>query len=200
MGGAERMVRPASRITLDWMLAVVIVIAIALAIGAWVRTSGDGAVPGVGPSGGGLRALAPHERLIVFEDYSYDTQGWDAAEVARPNAFQGSVLTPLDPVAGLTRAFAVPDATQRIVAMFDAIAIGDDTAPDLTFFVNEAEAIDGQGVRVFTEDRGQGRQRIWLIAEPRDGQVTLTLAGEEGAAWAIDNLTLIAQGQPGDAR
>jgi hypothetical protein len=188
--------RPASRITLDWMLVLVAVIAVALLIASNIRVDQRSAVDRVGTSIGGLRSLAPNERLIVFEDYSYDSGGWSGAPNNDSNAAMGGVLGPITAGAGLTRRFGLPDDTERAEVMFDLIGWSDGTRADVTLRLNDLPvlgAITSDAVTVWVDPVAPRRHRVWAMIEAPERPLTLTVETPRGAPdWALDNLTVIA--------
>jgi len=173
--------RPASRFTIDWMLAAVALIAVALVVGS-LWPSPRSFPPEAEHGAVDLRELSPSERLIFFEDYSFNAGGWTDGEIDHASPATGSVLRSLSG-ASLSRTIQVPQGTDRLRIIFDSIAGPDNSGVTATL---SAQTTTGE------IPFGEGRTRHWMVAEAPEGPVTLTLAGD-GADWAIDNLYVIAE-------
>lgn len=188
--------RPASRITLDWMLVLVAVLAVALVIASSLRVDRRDAADRFGTSIGGLRSLAPHERLVTFEDYSFDSGGWTGLSSDDGNPSLGGVLGPVTAPAGLTREFALPPETLRVEVMLDLIGLDRGTRADIVLRLNDLPALGGiapDAVTVWVDPTAPGRHRVWAMIEAPQSPLRLAIDTPDGAPdWALDNLTVIA--------
>jgi len=178
--------RPASRFTIDWMLAAVALIAVALVVGS-LWPSPRSFPPEVEHGAVDLRELSPSERLIFFEDYSFNAGGWSDGEIDHASPATGSVLRSISG-ASLSRTFEVPQGTERLRIIFDSVAGSANSGVTANL---SAQTTTGE------MPAGDGRTRHWMVAEAPEGPVTLSVAGD-GADWGIDNLYVIAE-TPGAA-
>jgi hypothetical protein len=123
MAAAYRSFDRRSRISFDWMLVGAAFLAGCLLAGTVIRTDAGSQSAQFGTHVGGLRALAPHERLVVFEDMSSgNAAGWSAGRREAGHVGLGAVWL-ADPGAPLSRTIALPEGTERAALALDLVAI-----------------------------------------------------------------------------
>lgn len=197
MARSTKLDRPASRFVLDWMLVAVALIAAALVAGALIRVETHDADVLHGTSIGGLRSLAATERLVVFEDYNFDSGGWSEHATDRSRADLGGVLGPFPYGTELSREFELPDGTVGAVIGLDTLAWDGAALPTLNVRVNGSDLTSDQSNnqgRLIFDQTAPDRARIWIILDRPESSVTFTLANvTEDASWAVDNLTVYAR-------
>jgi hypothetical protein len=124
MGGVLRPYNRRSRVTLDWALVAVGLMACAVLAGLVIRTDGSGQSSLFGAQVGGLRTLSENQTLVVFEDMSSGGGAdWSGGLRNADHAGLGAVWLADPPSDPLSRDIALPEDTVRAVLSFDLIAI-----------------------------------------------------------------------------
>jgi hypothetical protein len=113
-------------INLDWMLTLVAVLAAALLAATVIRTDASDGVTQFGRFVGGMRSLAPNERLVLFEDgESGGTADWSAGRPYDREVGLGAIWL-VDPGNSVVdRQITLPEETVRAIIRLDLIAIDD---------------------------------------------------------------------------
>lgn len=180
MTGSSLGTRPASRVTIDRMLAVITLVAIALVVGSLLPSQRSGIDDGMPV---GLLRLSGSDRLVAFEDYTYGPGAWQNAEVDRSRSGPGAVLRPNG--AALSRRIELPDDTDHVDLSFDIVGLGQSDQLDVDIdsgpVTFDARTIEPNRIRYSAR-----------IARPGPA-VTLSLRVEEDLDWALDNLMIIAR-------
>jgi hypothetical protein len=174
MGQALRPSARRIRVSLDWELIVVALMAAALLAGIMIRTEAPELRSQVALQVGGLSILSENETLVVFEDMSSGGGGgWSGG---RPNADHpglGAIWLADPPGDALHRAIALPDGTARVLVSFDLIAI--DHWPDAALMVT----VDG--TEVLRHSFASRPDAIRATAPATDGTGRISLRTELGA-------------------
>jgi hypothetical protein len=121
---------------MDWMILGVGVLVGILLAGSLIRT--EAGQPGAfGSFVGGLRSLAPGERLVLFEDNTSGAAGgWSTGLRDDAHVGLGAVWLVPDGGAPLDRRIALPDQTAQAILRLDLIAIDDWALDGLEVAVN----------------------------------------------------------------
>lgn len=106
-------------ISIDWMVLVMACVAMLFLLGSMLRTSVDPESLNLD----GFQQLSGNDRLLAFQDFSFDATGWDPADTSDRLPGLGPVLGPFgnEPV---QRSFAVPTDAATSQIMFDLHLIG----------------------------------------------------------------------------
>ena len=169
MGGSHRPYRRGGRVTFDWMLIVIGLMAGALLAGTVIRTEAAGRSSQFGTHIGGLRVLSDTDRLVVFEDFSSGIGGWSGGVLDTDHLGLGAIWRAAPADVPLSREIVLPAQTVRAVLTFDIIAI-DDWALE--------------GVEVLLGDTVVLEQRFSSRPDLAEGRVTETPA--------VDGVTLVS--------
>ncbi|MEJ6393446.1 hypothetical protein V8J82_09280 [Gymnodinialimonas sp. 2305UL16-5] len=190
----------------------------ALLILTMVRT-GEGSINSLGA--GGLITLEERDTLIAFQDFSFDTDGWDRAiqENSLPGlgpVLDGSVDTAVE------RVFALPEETALATIRFDMFLNGgwgrEDTIhiilgeiqtlalgwpsdnSELVTFARDGLSVLAQSALLdpIRDNHRVARYSVELAVSFPADRLTLRLVPElvDGAQsnWAIDNVSVVARG------
>lgn len=106
-------------VTIDWMVLAVACITLLFLLGSMLRTSVDADAL----HSEGFRELRGDDRLLAFQDFSFDAAGWNPADTSDRLPGQGPVLGPFsaEPV---QRSFAMPTDATSVQVTFDLHLIG----------------------------------------------------------------------------
>lgn len=186
------------RITVDWSLIAITVVAASLLVATSVRTTPE-PVPGQSRVAGGLHVLEKDERLISFEDFNFGAHGWSAASLPASGAgVAASAFGPFN-VTTIAKSYSLPSDTAQVRVAFDLHLIDGWSGDGLTVSVNGepvianlSEATGGSNV-VLRQDP-QGDYAVWIALDDPGEIMSLELGVTPGvdAAWAIDNLSVVA--------
>lgn len=177
MGGSYHPYERRGRISLDWTLIAVALMAGALIAGTVIRTDPVGRSSQFGTYVGGLRTLAPNETLVLFEDMSSgDTSAWSGGRRIDDQVGLGAAWLAEPPEAPLARGIDLPEDTVQAVLSFDLIGIDDWGSEALGVLLNGVSVLrqqlstrpdiaDGSRTEVLGADRTTVRVQI---AEPRE--------------------------------
>ncbi|MEM7723459.1 MAG: hypothetical protein AAF376_13950 [Pseudomonadota bacterium] len=175
------------------MLLAVGLIALALTVGSLVRIATQTDNP-AGDSLSGLYTLTDQERLVLFEDYSFDAGGWSDLTITRERPEFGSVLGPIAPGTALTRTLDLPPETSRVIIEFEVQAWDAAEPVDLAVRVDGEPVADGGPVVVVTEDRADGRTQVQILHQDPGDSVDVSLSTSNGSGdWVLDNLVTYAR-------
>jgi hypothetical protein len=123
MAVADRRLDPSRRPRIDWALASVGLIALALLAGAVIRTGAPGLDREFGRTMGGIRALSDTETLVLFEDGTSTTAPWSTGRPDSSATALGAIWLADPPDAPLERSIALPPGTIRVILSLDFITI-----------------------------------------------------------------------------
>lgn len=189
----------ARRISVDWSLAAITLIAVALLAGTTIRTGPDRA-PGTPVRSGGLEVLGPGETLVAFEDFSFGDAGWTST-VPRARLSPATAYG-LPETGAVAKRFDLPEGTARVRVAFD-LDLDETRADDFRVRVNGDAVIDGAAgtspANAMVERRGAaGDYSVWIVVDDPGAALSLEVevAAPPGrdAAWSIDNVSVVATG------
>lgn len=123
MAAAHRRFDRPGHLRLDWALIPVALIAVAIVVGAAIRTGPPAAASLFGVEVGGLRALSDTETLVVFEDGGTAITGWSGGlpDTDHPGLGPVWLADPADQP--LTRTITLPQGTVRALLSFDLLVL-----------------------------------------------------------------------------
>lgn len=170
MGGTFRPYGRRGIANLDWAMIAVGLMALALLVGAMVRTGTPAAQALFGRQVDGLRILSETETLVLFEDHASGRgtdAGWSVGLQNADHPGLGGIwlVEPAD--AALTREIPLPEGTRRAVLSLDLIAIDDWGLEGLSVAIGDIEVLQHR----FTSRPGLDRPAA--PASANDGQLAL---------------------------
>ena len=113
-------------VNLDWILTLVAVLAAALLAGTVIRTDASEGSTQFGRFVGGVRSLAPNERLVLFEDgESGGAADWSAGRPEDGEVGLGAIWLVAPGDTDVSRRITLPEETVRAILRLDLIAIDD---------------------------------------------------------------------------
>jgi hypothetical protein len=178
------------RVSFDWELIVVGLMAAALLAGIMIRTEAPEQRSQFAAQVGGLSILSETETLVLFEDMSSGSEpGWSGGQRNADHPGLGAIWLADPPGDALHRDIALPDGTVRAVVSFDLIAI-DDWADDALMV-----AIDGTEVLRHSFASGADAPRSAAPATQSTGRIALLteLGAPRELGLASGSPTLAAQ-------
>lgn len=148
-------------ITIDWMVLAVACVTLLFLLGSMLRTSVDADALHTE----GFRELRGDDRLLAFQDFSFDATGWAPADTSDRLPGLGPVLGPFaaEPV---QRSFAMPTDASTAQVTFDLHLIGP-WEGEGAFHVSLGE--DEVLTIGLPEVEGGGPDAIDMIASQADG-------------------------------
>jgi hypothetical protein len=188
-----------SRISVDWSLIAITLVAVALLAATTIRTSTP-PVPGATVQTGGLSILGTHETLIAFEDFNFGAHGWTST-AARASTQSNAVYGPFD-VGAVEKTYALPSDTAQVRVAFDLHLADDDGSDGFSVRINGQSVIEGAAAlntsnAVVTRRGPTGAYAVWIRLDQPGDAVSLQVEAIPGpdAAWAIDNVSVVASGR-----
>lgn len=203
------MVPPASattktrRVTLDWMLIVVIAMSAALVLGSTIRV-GDDATARDGLRAGGLRLLGADERLVAFQDFDFAAPGWTPDTRQAPGNGDSPALGPF---AGGSVRHVLPDAGGPVLRRFDLALSGDWSETGLMITLGDRAArlaadgtltpVEGRPMPEMRAERLAGDTVRLRVSLQGAGDAPLSLSRVDSdtgdATWTLDNYIAVAR-------
>lgn len=185
-------------ISIDWSL-IAITLAAALLLAATMIRTATPQEPWQSLQTGGLHVLGADETLVAFEDFSFGAQGWDGI-VARTAPDGGAVYGPFRGGAA-QKTFDLPSDTAELRIAFNLHPTDPDTRSGFTVRINgqpvieDAAPLDPSAARVTRRDADGSYAVRVLLDQPGDAvSVRIEAVPGRDAAWAIDNVSVIATG------
>ena len=188
-----------SRISVDWSLIAITLVAVALLAATTIRIHTP-PVPGQAVQTGGLNVLGADETLVAFEDFSFGAHGWTST-AARASGQGATVYGPFA-VGAVQKTFSLPSDTAQVRVAFD-LYLADDTASDgFSVRVNGRSVIEGAAAlnasnAVVTRRGTAGDYAVWISLDHPGDALSVQVEAIPGpdAAWAIDNVSVVATGR-----
>lgn len=187
----------ARRISVDWSLAAITLVAVALLAGTTIRTGPDHA-PGTPVRSGGLEVLGPGETLVAFEDFSFGDAGWASTVPRAP--LSPATAYGLPGSGAVAKSFDMPEGTARVRVAFN-LDLAETRGDAFRVRVNGDTVIDraaatGPANALVERRSAAGDYSVWLVVDDPGAALSLEVevVGPPGpdAAWSIDNVSVIA--------